>query len=300
MSTNNHNHNYSLTGTAYTQEQHNTMRTAFLTAFPKIFTDIPFATEIFSQAIRFAHESGFRFQPEQFVAKLAIELEARHKAINSAIRKHVAKYRNNVVILELGAGLSSRRLEFSNLPYIEIDFMPVIELKRKIYKMLGYSCDNDEFLGVDMANVDDLVKITHRVGQFNETRSILVVSEGLFWYLTRSTVQTLAKSIHNILSSSNGIWIAGDCPSEFLQPKEEEYRTVIAKSSDRRMDEPFATLADYIDFFESEQYTVIQTKMEQWLDPMTIVSANIFSPSLKLTLDKLRTYTDIAEFSVTH
>ncbi len=67
------------------------MRTAILTAFPKIFSDIEFANEIFSQALQLANFYNFSFQPEFFTAKMAVEIEARYKAVSNVLLHQIKK-----------------------------------------------------------------------------------------------------------------------------------------------------------------------------------------------------------------
>jgi O-methyltransferase involved in polyketide biosynthesis len=282
----------------YTHEQYNTMRTAFLTAFPKIFTDIPFANKIFVETIRLACERGFSFQTEQFVAKLALELEARYKALNFILDKHIKTIGNNVIIIEIGAGLSPRKLEFNNFQFVEIDYPPMIEIKQKIYEMLGYPIRYDELIGADLTHPLDLKKIVQLVQKIKKGRSILMISEGLFWYLSRNAVQNLVECIHNLLSSSGGLWITGDCPTKFEIPHEDDYRSVIANSSKRQMNQPFSSFNDFEMFFNSIGFSVCQSQLEDWIKTKDLLSASIFSSSTDCTLNRLRTYTDVAELYV--
>ena len=96
------------------KENWNTMRTAILTAYPKLFTDIPYAPQLFFHAIRLAVGYGFSFEPSLFVEKMSLEIEARHKALNAALREQIDA---DTLVVELGAGLSPRRLEFTVKAY---------------------------------------------------------------------------------------------------------------------------------------------------------------------------------------
>lgn len=282
----------------YTQNQYNTMRTAFLTAYPKIFTDIPYAGMIFIKTIPLAYEQGFIFQPEQFGAKLAVELEARHKALNKSLRKHIKKYDNNVVVVEIGIGLSSRKLEFFDTKYIEIDYSPMIEIKQKIYNELNISVPINDFIKTDLNNIKDLDLMVSAIKGILSNRKIIFISEGLFWYLSRSNVQNLVNHVYELIALNGGLWITGDCPT--LQDKfiDEEYRGVIAKSSERKMDEPFSSFLDFKNFFGDLGFYVRHSKLEKWINVKNLITANLFSLSVEETINRLRAYTDIAEISL--
>ncbi len=284
-------------GTKYTLDQQNTMRTAFLTAFPKIFTDIPYANDIFSETIRLANSWRFSFQPEQFVAKLAVELEARHRALSCTVREQVNKI-GDCLIIELGAGLSSRRLEFKDMSYIEVDYPPMVEIKSNIYEKLGFSVKSGELIGADLTNINDLDYIIKSIAILKPDCPVIIVSEGLFWYLTRDDMLTLSKFVHTMLSSHRGLWITGDCPPKIDIYKNDKYRNVIAESSSRKIDEPFGSLSEFVDFFISLGFNINSTKMEQWVKNDEIVSARLFSLSPETTLNRMRAYTDIAVLSV--
>lgn len=284
-------------GTEYSLDQQNTMRTAFLTAFPKIFTDLPYTNDIFLETIRLANKWRFSFQPEQFVAKLAVELEARHRAVSCTVREQVNKI-GDCLIIELGAGLSSRRLEFKDIPYIEVDFPPMVEIKCKIYETLGFSVKTGELIGADLSSISDLDYIIKAIAVLKPDCPVIMVSEGLFWYLTRDNMLDLSKFAHSTLHSGSGFWITGDCPPQIDVYKNDKYRNVIAESSSRKIDEPFGSLSDFEDFFVSLGFSINRTKMEEWVKPDEIVSAGLFSLSPETTLDRMRAYTDIAVLSV--
>lgn len=114
----------------FTEQQNNIMRTAFLTAFPKIFTDIDYSMEIFSCMRKLVTEQGFTFQPEQFSNAMSLEIEARHKAVNRVLDQVIDK---DTLVIELASGLSPRRLQYQNNDYAELDFAPITAIKKSIY-----------------------------------------------------------------------------------------------------------------------------------------------------------------------
>lgn len=282
----------------YSQERRNTMRTAFLTAFPKMFTDISYVHEIFAASLECAHEWGFTFTPEQFVANLAVELEARHKALSAAVAAATDEFRDPPVIVELGAGLSPRRLEFKSHSYVEIDLPPVIAIKQAVYTSIGHKFDARELVEADFADADGLESALQIVRDLQGDRQIVVVSEGLFWYLSRADVDQLVRAMGRLLSNG-GIWVTADCPPVGPPPVPTGYKSVIAKSSNKKMDQPFSDLHDFATFFEEHGFGLKTTRLEDWVSPHTLLSASLFSPRVDETLERMRSYTDVASISST-
>ena len=56
--------------------------TAFLTAYPRTFTDIPYSVEIFAELERMKREEGVEFGDDILAAHLAPGLEARYKMVD--------------------------------------------------------------------------------------------------------------------------------------------------------------------------------------------------------------------------
>ena len=136
-------------------QMQNTMRTGVLTAYPKIYSDIDYSQEIFYNALSVAKDYGFTFQPEQFVANMAVEIEGRYKAVSSILRSKISKSKRTLVI-EFAVGLSPRRLEFLELDYLESDFEPMMKMKKQIYKKMGFQKFEKGLFAVDLANTKQL------------------------------------------------------------------------------------------------------------------------------------------------
>ena len=128
------------TPNSYSDTQYTTMRTAFLTAFPKIFTNIEFSIDIFSNMKELAIRNGFSFSPNLFSNEMSVEIEARHKALNRALDKYISK---DVLVIEIAAGLSPRHLQYSDYNYYELDFNPIIDIKKNLYTTMGYEFLNN-------------------------------------------------------------------------------------------------------------------------------------------------------------
>lgn len=77
------------------------------------------------------------------------------------------------------------------------------------------------------------------------------------------------------------------------------YKSVIAKSSNKKMDQPFSDLHDFMTFFEEHGFGLETTRLEDWVSPRTLLSASLFSPRVDETLERMRSYTDVASISST-
>ena len=129
------------------------MRTAFLTAFPKIFTDIEFSTDIFINMKQLSIKNGFSFSPNHFSNEMSVEIEARYKSLDRVLDKYITK---DTLIIEIAAGLSPRHLQYRNKNYYELDFNPIIEIKKNIYTSMGYEVLNNFLYGLDITNISKL------------------------------------------------------------------------------------------------------------------------------------------------
>ena len=86
--------------------------TAYVTAYPRTFTDIPYSNEIFDGLEALRKEGHLpEIEEDQKVDRLAPELEARYKLIDKLLAKAEITQ-----VLELAAGLSTRGLLFTAEP----------------------------------------------------------------------------------------------------------------------------------------------------------------------------------------
>lgn len=266
-----------------------TMRTAFLTAYPKIFTDISNGAEIFFQATKLATEYGFSFQTSLFVANMAIEIEARHKALSTAVKKQI---KGNTLVIELAAGLSPRRTEFDETPYVEIDHKPIVEIKKDVYGKMGMKEYASNLLVSDFTKQGDFAALLEGL-HLQRYQKVVVVSEGLFWYLKRAHVQGMVEALNNALQGISWVWVTADCPIK-AEVSEEEYRNVIANSSNRSPVEPFADFADFAFFFENNGFFVTASNLASFVKPQDVTSGRFFSVPLEDVEKRMADYTDIA------
>ena len=264
-----------------------TMRTSILTAYPKIYTDIPYSCELFYYATRFAVEYGFRFEPSLFVAEMAVEVEARHKALNRALQSIVTE---NDLIIELGAGLSPRRLEFQKYNYVEMDYLTITNLKRAIYDQMGLEKFCNGLIPIDFTQEQGFQRALSEVCKLKPHNRVVVVSEGLFWYLKREHVQNMLSAIMDL--KENWIWVTADCPVK--ETSTAPYRNVIAKSSNKSPIEPFADFDDYNSFFNTHHCGIECYKLLHFVSSASIFSGKFFSIGDRTVKDRMDTYTDIA------
>lgn len=266
-----------------------TMRTAFLTAYPKIFTDVEYASDIFFQSVRLAAEYGFSFQTSLFVADMAVEIEARHKALSAAVAAWTDK---ETLVIELAAGLSPRRAEFSGVDYVEFDHETIVEIKKSIYQKMGLADYASGLYAVDFTDKEAFAEILRTLGACNYKR-VVVVSEGLFWYLKRSHVQGMVDVLSSVLQGVEWLWVTADCPTH-AEISEAEYRNVIANSSNCSPVEPFADFTDFADFFTGNGFALSAHRLKEFVAPDCIYAGKFFSVSPKEVEGRMVDYTDIA------
>ncbi len=275
----------------YNEMQYATMRTSFLTAFPKIFTDIDFSTDIFSNMKALSMINDFSFLPNHFSNEMSVEIEARHKALNKALDKYITK---DTLIIEIAAGLSPRHLQYRDYDYYELDFDPVIDIKKEIYKAMGYEELNNSLYGLDITNIEMLHKCLNEIISIKEHKKTIIINEGLFWYLTKDHIKNITNEFSISLLNTDWIWITSDCPTK--EKNEAEYRNIISDSAKSKR----GTFSDYNDFAEFFNELVISSKrykLSDFINYQDLFSAKFLSFKEKETIDKINTYTDIAILS---
>ena len=281
----------------YTEKQLNIMRTAFLTAFPKIFSDIPYSKDIFTHMLHYAIYFGFTFAPNLFVPNLAIELEARYKAVSSALKFQMNQYYAEPIVIELGTGMSPRRLEFITISdYYEVDYPPIIQIKEKIYQDLGFAPQKEKLISIDIEDSYQFERFFERVRDdaIQQHRPIIVISEGLFWYLSRSDIYSISKIIANSIKEISGVWISGDCSIDDKLLTVDSYREVIANSSECSMREPFESYEDFNYFFSSLGFSVTCSRLNQWVSANDLLSTQVFSSICESVEKRINDYTNLA------
>jgi len=184
--------------------------TAWLTAYPKIFTDIPLSEDIFIALEKIKAKKGEPDITSDFkVSKLAPEIEARYKLIT-----RILKETNIKQALELAAGLSPRGIIFAKDPsfiYVETDLPKMIIEKKAIIQQLVSSSKVKSMnkLYLEKGNALELKELMRASSHF-ERKPIVIINEGLLRYLNFTEKGIVAKNIHKLLEIYGGVWITPD------------------------------------------------------------------------------------------
>ena len=272
-------------------ELFHTARTAFLTSYPKIFTDILNASDFFSKAINISVRYGFEFQPNLFENRMCVEIESRYKALNALIKTHL---NDKTLIIELASGLSPRKIEFAHFPFYEIDLPEIIEIKKEIYKDMNINCDS--LISMDLSDTTILFDVLSEIIEKNYGKDILIVSEGLFWYLKRKDIQGMVDVFKKAFCHTEWKWLTADCfAQEIFEP---DYRKVIAKSSNKSSIEPFADFEDEFKFFSDNGLTLQRYQITELIDVCDVSSGKFFHIPENEIKTRMNNYTDIACLSV--
>lgn len=274
--------------TKFSEQQKNIMRTAFLTAYPKIFTDIDYSMEIFSHVKDLAIKYGFSFQPNQFSNMMALEIEARHKAVNHQLNQIIDK---DTLVIEIAAGLSPRCLQYQNFDYVELDLKPVIDIKKNIYNLMGHKFSENTLFSVDLSNVTKLHQCLETILKNNKHKKIVVVNEGLFWYLTKEIITSISQAFVKMFQDYDWCWITADCPCDGLQ--DFEHRKIISDSAKIKRD-LFADYNDFKNLFANCSLTCKRYQLTQLLKYENLFSAKFLSISKQETINRINSYTSVA------
>ncbi len=272
--------------------QFGAMRTAFLTAFPKIFTDIDYSQEIFYNMKGLAIDKGFSFAPNLFNNQMAIEIEARHKALNKALEQHITP---NTLVIEIAAGMTPRHLQFKAYNYLEVDFAPVMDIKKNIYQKINQNTSLDNtVIGIDLADTKNLRAFLTDVAKAKQCDKIIILNEGLFWYLTKEQIAAMTTTICESLAGTDWIWITSDCPTE--DKIVDDYRKVISDSAKAKRG-TFADYNDFSGFFKKLGLNNQRHKLSDFLTYQDLTSAKLFSIEEGESIRRINAYTDIAIFT---
>ena len=258
--------------------------TAWMVAYRRTFSDIPFSQEIFDklEAIR-KREDQQEIPANLKRPELAPQFEARHKLIDKLIFQAGSDQ-----ILELAAGFSSRGLTMSknnNFDYIEVDLPSVIAEKKQIIKEIA--AENNfkipNHLYFEAANVLDFKKLKKATTNFEKTQPLTIINEGLLRYLTFAEKAKVAKNIHKLLEEYGGTWITSDVSLRKIFSQENvvmaNYVKNISKLTGKDIEgNRFETETQAKDFFQNLGYSVERHSFLEVID-------NLVSPA-KLGLSK--------------
>lgn len=226
--------------------------TAIVTAYPRIFTDIPYEKEIYNWLENHCNE-------EVTLNKmLAPEIEARYKLTNKLLDKYNIKQ-----VLELASGYSSRGLIYSKkgYNYIELDLENVSKNKKEILNCIDK--DIPKSLNVISGNAlrkDDFKKIESYLKSDEE---IAVINEGLLRYLTFDEKKIVAQNIYDLLSKYGGIWITCDVTlKKFMDSQDKalpDFNKKIATITSRNnLNDRFEDINHIKDFFGNIGFELVE------------------------------------------
>ena len=184
--------------------------TAWLTAYPKTFSDIPLSEDIFHELEQIRkHHGKPEVSQDLKVPKLAPEIEARYKLVTKLL--YLTKIPQ---ILEIAAGLCPRGMLMAKDPsieYVEMDLPEMIAEKKEIIAKLAaaskvtltHHLHLEEGSALEM---NDLLRATRHF----KKRPIAVVNEGLLRYLNFDEKAVVAKNVRALLERFGGVWITPD------------------------------------------------------------------------------------------
>jgi len=181
--------------------------TAWLIAYCRTFSDIPFSKEIFHEFEKICADKGQVVPDSMKNTRLAPQFEARYKLVRRLLGESGIRQ-----VLEMASGLSPRGLETavsdSSVAYVETDFSDLIQEKKRILdKIKKADLPN---LSLEPANAFNLEELHGVIGHFNKHLSIAVINEGLMRYLSFQEKAVVANNVHNLLSEFGGIWVTPD------------------------------------------------------------------------------------------
>jgi len=192
--------------------------TAYITAYPRLFTDIPYSKPIFEALEKIRHSNDETPLGENYkVVRLAPELEARYKLIDKLLDESSIQQ-----VLELASGLSPRGLILTekdfDTQYAELELKEMAQLKQSILGAISIPPNN---LHITPGNALRAEDFNAAIKSFDISKRMAVLNEGLLRYLNFDEKTLVAKNVHSVLSRFGGIWITCDTtPKSFLNTQD--------------------------------------------------------------------------------
>jgi O-methyltransferase involved in polyketide biosynthesis len=258
-------------------------QTAWLTAYPRTFTDIPFCNEIFE-----GMESNLRSQQQEFglelkMPTLAPELEARFKLVTNLLRA-----RHATQILEIASGFSPRGLLMSENPhisYVELELPEMAIAKRIVldHVISRMGLPRPQNLRVIEGNALIFRTLAAAVEYFREDREISIVNEGLLRYLSLHDRRKIASNIHLLLTRYGGVWITPDITlRRYLEAQDKsvapEFNEHLSKATQTDIyGHSFDDEGQAIQFFEDMGFSVKRHNLNEVVDQLVSPSRLSFS-----------------------
>lgn len=182
-------------------------KTAIVTSYPRIFTDIPYEKEIYEWL-----KSNCKDDDIKLNKMLAPEIEARYKLTNKILDEL-----NIDQVVEIASGYSSRGINYAKkgYEYIEMDLDKVVKNKIKLLKEITNIPENLHIIAGNALDYDQLSRCEEFL---DKEKEVAIINEGLLRYLTFAEKEIVARNIYNILKKYNGVWITCDVtPKKFIE-----------------------------------------------------------------------------------
>jgi O-methyltransferase involved in polyketide biosynthesis len=216
--------------------------TAQLAAYMRQFSDIPFASDVVellhSREVFEALLQGQQMTPENLLWYAPI-FEVRYKSVTEAIRRTGIRQ-----VLELASGLTLRGLAFTQDPrytYIESDLTGISAEKKAIIASLRqkYGLADHANLHFPAVNALDRSQLQEAVKRLNRDQPLVVVSEGLFQYLSPDEMRAVVRNIRDLLSEFKGSWITPDFSIkdevDQVSDLQRNFRRIVAAATGHKM-----------------------------------------------------------------
>ncbi len=140
-----------------------------------------------TKAQEILEQVDYQFSELDVPAKTCVTIQLRAKKIDEYARNFLAEHPNSLV-LHLGCGLDARydRLQPKSVAWVDLDLPDVIDVRRKFFS------ETDQVRMIASSVVD----LTWLDGIEGNGRSVLIIAEGLFMYLSGSDVKALVQTFH--------------------------------------------------------------------------------------------------------
>lgn len=218
-------------------------------------TKIPYAYEAATHFLSSGKVEA-SFDKKDFGAWASVvHFEHRYATINQLVAD--SKMDN---LLELSSGLTFRGhalLQQGLVRHcIDTDLPQVIQAKEKLANELGIALPEGRKLQMLPLNVMDRAQFNHTVANFGDG-PLLIVNEGLLVYLSRTEIEQLCQTIHDVLKVRGGYWITSDIyiKHDFVQGatrQTKEWDAFFQKQGASNFS--FADFQEAQDFFEANGF----------------------------------------------
>lgn len=195
--------------------------TAWMIAYRRTFTDIPYSRDIFQELERLHKSLGEKANPNELkTPEIAPQIEARYKLVSRLIQESGVTQ-----VFELAAGLSPRGLDMTSnsaINYVESDLQEISLQKKTIVDAIVNRRPN---LHLEVANALDIDTWQTAVSHLDQEKPIIVINEGLLRYLNFDQKAMVAKNIHALLEKFEGQWITPDITLKKIVQSENDATT---------------------------------------------------------------------------